>query len=189
MVVAYRRNWSGGARYLVLPFFYFICCIFALPLRGLIRPLQPQELEDCLQLWDAGLKLNMWLHVSIVASKCPGLGPGPFKGYLFKTPGRSAAERGFDWITYREKLTHVFILDRAAGANDVDDVVDPSFWKDFEALYIQSYEARREDFILDMLEVCQDPLYRSSTFTYASTVFGLDTAPQRTMASRLLGVM
>ena len=88
--------------------------------------------------------------MTTVLRECPGLELSAFRGYLLKTPGRSAAERGFDWITYRDKLTYVFILDRTAGASDLDDVVAISVWKDFEALYIQSYEASPKDFLLGM---------------------------------------
>ena len=116
------------------------------------RPLSPTELEDCLQRWDKGRNSKVWLHVDTVIRECPGLGFNAFRGYLSSTEGRSALQRGFDWYVHRRALTYVFILDRAAGASASDDVVDVSIWKGFEALYIQSYEASPEDFVLGMLE-------------------------------------
>jgi len=154
------------------------------------RPLSPTELEDCLQRWDKGRNSKVWLHVDTVIRECPGLGFNAFRGYLSSTEGRSALQRGFDWYVHRRALTYVFILDRAAGASASDDVVDVSIWKGFEALYIQSYEASPEDFVLGMLE--ERPIYKfshSKTFTYAMAVFGLGMASQRTMKNRLLGVI
>ena len=110
-----------------------------------------------------------------VIRECPGLELNAFRGYLAKTEGRSAVERGFDWYVHRRALTYVFILDRAAEADDSGDVIDISVWKDFEALYIQFYEARSKVFIHGMLEVRSDSMYRSSTFTYASSIFLLRT--------------
>ena len=103
------------------------------------RLLAPTEIEGCLQRWGKGKKSNMWLHVDTVPRECPGLGPGAFKGYPSNTEGRSAAERGVDSYVLRIAPTYVFILDRAAGASDLHDVVTVSSWNDFEVLYLQFY--------------------------------------------------
>jgi hypothetical protein len=63
------------------------------------RPHSSEALEELLQRWVKGKKSKIWLHVTTVLRECPGLELNAFRGYLLKTPGRSAAERGFDWIT------------------------------------------------------------------------------------------
>ena len=128
-----------------------------------------------------GRESKIWITLEAVVRECPELETSAFKGYLFKTPGRTVAQRGFDLMTYRDKLSHAFIHNHAAEEDASNGVIGIATWKDFEALYIQSYEARPGDFILGMLEERSEHRFKSGAFTYASTVFGLDAASQRTV--------
>lgn len=55
----------------------------------------PLELEERLQSWDAGKRAHIWITMSTIVAKCPGVVKKDFKGYMEADPGRTPLERGF----------------------------------------------------------------------------------------------
>jgi hypothetical protein len=88
---------------------FHFCHPFFTPL---LRPLKPTELEDTLQCWREGLEAKFWLSIQIVMRECPMLKDGDFGRYHVLSEGRTPQERGFDIMTHRRKLTHIFLFDR-----------------------------------------------------------------------------
>jgi hypothetical protein len=72
------------------------------------RPLQPAELEDVIQRWIPGREARIWLLIEIVADECPGVELQDFRRYLALSSGQASIDRGFDILTYRSKLTHIY---------------------------------------------------------------------------------
>ena len=76
--------------------------------------------------------------------QCPGIEAGDFRGYLIKTVGRTAVERGFDVITKQRALTHINV------------------WLDFTEIYVENFEANPENFMMAMLNPNHHPKLRTA---------------------------
>ena len=79
------------------------------------------------------------LSVTTVVNECPGLECGDFKRYLPRSLERTPLDRGFEIMTHRDTLTHIFIFDRelAQSRSSMPDIVPTKAFREFESLYIR----------------------------------------------------